>query len=168
MPNPLARAAIGSLLSVVVIAGCDRSTVNSESTRQADAEKPAVTESAPSLPRTPAPEGARVFIAEPADGAVVSSPFTVVFGAENLTIVPAGTESSEGGHHHLLVDAPLPDNLGLPIINNDSYRHFGGGQTRVELELAPGEHTLQLLLGDHLHVPHDPPIQSDVITVTVE
>lgn len=168
MLMPLSRTATGSLFAlVVVVAGCGREETAPAAAPQ-DQEAIAAEAAQPSLPRTAAPDGAKVFIVEPADGAVVASPFTVVFGAENLTIVPAGTESSAGGHHHLLVDAPLPNNLGLPIPNDDKYRHFGGGQTSVELTLEPGEHTLQLLLGDHLHVPHEPPVASSVITVTVE
>ena len=71
------------------------------------------------------------------------------------------------GHHHLIIDADLPD-LGMPIPANDSYIHFGDGSTATEITLEPGQHTLQMLLGDHLHVPHDPPIVSEPITITVE
>jgi hypothetical protein len=119
------------------------------------------------LPRTAAPAGAAVYLIEPTDGATVSSPVRVVFGLKGFGVAPAGVERTDAGHHHLLVDAGLPDNLGLPIPNDEQHRHFGGGQTEVELTLAPGRHTLQLLLGDHLHVPHDPPIASAVVTVEV-
>ena len=71
------------------------------------------------------------------------------------------------GHHHLIIDAPLPD-LTKPIPADANHIHFGGGQTEVTVDLAPGEHTLQLLLGDHAHMPHDPPIYSDILTVNVE
>lgn len=127
----------------------------------ADGAKPAA------LTRTPAPEGARAFIVEPADGATVSSPVKVVFGAENIGVAAAGTNEPGTGHHHLLVDVPLPD-FDQPIPSSDGYIHFGGGQTETTLELEPGKHELRLLFGDFRHVPHDPPIYSDVVTITVE
>lgn len=108
-----------------------------------------------------------VFILEPKDGATVKNPVKVVFGTENLAIVPAGTEHAQGGHHHLLIDTGLPP-LGEPIPKDEHYRHFGGGQTETEIRLEAGKHSLQLLLGDHNHIPHDPPIVSKVITITVE
>ena len=51
---------------------------------------------------------------------------------------------------------------------DEQHRHFGGGQTEVELTLPPGRHTLQLVLGDHLHIPHDPPVVSQPVTITVK
>ena len=115
----------------------------------------------------PAPEGARVYIISPADGATVTSPLTVVFGLSGMGVAPAGVEKKNTGHHHLIVDAELPD-MDEPIPADDHYRHFGGGQTEITLELDPGEHTLQLLLGDWSHVPHEPPVTSERITITVE
>ncbi|MCB1723339.1 MAG: DUF4399 domain-containing protein [Chromatiaceae bacterium] len=108
----------------------------------------------------------RAYIISPADGAVVSSPVTVVFGLEGFGVAPAGTQKEKTGHHHLIIDAPLPD-LGKPIPADEHYRHFGGGQTQTSVDLAPGRHTLQLLLGDHAHVPHAQPVYSDVVTITV-
>lgn len=119
------------------------------------------------LPRQPAPEGAAVYFIAPADGAVVSSPVTVKFGLRGMGIAPAGLDHPHTGHHHLLIDAPEVD-MGLPLPKTDQVRHFGGGQTEAAVELAPGAHTLQLLLGDYLHIPHDPPILSATVTVTVE
>ena len=84
-----------------------------------------------------------------------------------MGVAPAGVEKKHTGHHHLVVDAELPP-ANLPIPKSDNYRHFGGGQTEVTLELEPGTHTLQLLLGDHFHVAHDPPVVSEKITITVE
>lgn len=124
---------------------------------------------------TPAPEGASVYFVNLADGDTVSAPVTVVFGLTGMGVAPAGTEKEMTGHHHLLIDRPPlgegPDGAeeleyGLPA--DDNHVHFGGGQTEVTLDLAPGEHTLQLVLGDHSHVPHDPPVTSEVITITVE
>lgn len=119
------------------------------------------------LPRQPAPEGAAAYIISPADGAVVASPVTVRFGLRGMGVAPAGVERPATGHHHLLLDSPEVD-MGMPLPTTEQVRHFGGGQTETSLELAPGTHTLQLLLGDHLHIPHDPPVASETITVTVE
>lgn len=119
--------------------------------------------------RTPAPEGAATYIVSPADGATVSNPVTVVFGARSIGIAPAGVEWERTGHHHLLINVTvdeIPLDESLPA--TDAIRHFGGGQTEVTLDLPAGTHTLQLLMGDHDHIPHDPPIYSTPITVTVE
>ena len=118
------------------------------------------------LPRTPAPEGAAILFVEPTDGEEVTSPVTVTFGAVGITVVPAGDDTPASGHHHLIINAPMPD-FGLPIPKNDQYLHFGAGQTETTLELAPGTYELTMLMGDHLHVPHEPPIMSDTITITV-
>ncbi len=120
------------------------------------------------LPRTAAPENAEVYLLAPENGASVSSSFTVRFGLRGMGIAPAGVQSPNTGHHHLLIDVDElpPENLPLPA--TDQIRHFGLGQTETELELAPGQHTLQLVLGDALHIPHDPPVRSAVITITVE
>jgi len=119
------------------------------------------------LTRKPAPAGAMAYIIEPADGASVTSPVRVVFGLKGFGVAPAGVDRNDAGHHHLLVDTGMPADLGLPIANDETHRHFGAGQTEVELTLAPGRHTLQMLLGDHLHIPHDPPIASSVVTIEV-
>lgn len=116
---------------------------------------------------TPAPEGASARIISPADGATVTSPVTVEFGLAGMGVAPAGVQVDKTGHHHLLIDVDVPK-LDGPIPSDDNHKHFGGGQTQTTLELAPGEHTLRLLLGDHLHVPHDPPVMSDEVTITVE
>ena len=119
------------------------------------------------LPRSARPEGARVYFITPTDGETLTSPVTVRFGLEGMGVAPAGVEKSETGHHHLIIDAELPP-MNLPVPKSEHYRHFGMGQTEVTLDLAPGPHTLQLLLGDHLHIPHDPPVVSERITITVE
>jgi hypothetical protein len=119
------------------------------------------------LPRTASPEGARVFFISPTDGETVTNPITVVFGIEGMTVVPAGDNTAHSGHHHLLIDTDLPD-PGLPIPKDDNHVLFGDGSTAPEITLAPGEHTLQLMLGDHLHIPHDPPVVSEQITIRVE
>lgn len=119
------------------------------------------------LERSPSPEGARVYFIAPIDGEKLASPFVVRFGLTRMGVAPAGTQKEATGHHHLIVDADLPPS-DLPVPATDNYRHFGMGQTEVELSLPPGQHTLQLILGDHMHIPHDPPIVSDRITVIVE
>lgn len=119
------------------------------------------------LPRSPSPEGAELYFISPADGEVVKGPVTVRFGLRGMGVAPAGTMAEGTGHHHLIVDAPLPP-AGLPIPNDAQHLHFGKGQTETTLELPPGQHTLQLLLGDHSHIPHDPVVASEVITITVE
>jgi hypothetical protein len=119
------------------------------------------------LEPSPAPAGANVYFISPADGAVLSSPVTIRFGLANMGVAPAGVDRAATGHHHLLIDQPeLPD-LSLPLPATPTLRHFGGGQTEVTVELAPGQHTLQLLLGNHLHIPHQPPVMSGIITITV-
>jgi hypothetical protein len=133
------------------------------------AAAPAATAAAPTgLTRKPAPAGAMAYIIEPTDGARVTNPVRVVFGLKGFGVAPAGVDRNDAGHHHLLVDTGMPANLGLPIPNDEQHRHFGGGQTEVELTLPPGRHTLQMLLGDHLHIPHDPPIASSVVTIEVQ
>lgn len=114
------------------------------------------------------PEGASAYIISPKDGAVVSSPVLVQFGLANMGVAPAGVQKPATGHHHLLIDLEeLPD-LDAPMPADEQHRHFGGGQTQVELELAPGKHSLQLLLGDYVHRPHNPPVMSEKITITVK
>jgi predicted small lipoprotein YifL len=117
--------------------------------------------------RTPSGPNAKVFFIEPSDGAEVSSPVTVKFGIEGMDVVPAGMEKVHSGHHHVLIDTKL-ENFETAIPADDNHKHFGGGQTETQLELSPGKHTLQLVLGDHNHIPHDPVVQSDVITITVK
>jgi len=119
------------------------------------------------LPRTPAPPGASVFFVTPGDGATVSSPVTVKFGISGMAVAPAGTMTPGTGHHHLLIDTELA-NPDLPVPTDEQHVHFGKGQTETTLDLSPGSHTLQLVLGDGNHIPHEPPVMSDVITITVE
>ena len=116
---------------------------------------------------TPSPDGATTYIVSPADGERVTGPVTVVFGLRGMGVAPAGSETENTGHHHLLINTELPP-LDEPIPADDNHVHFGGGQTEVQLDLAPGEHSLQLLVGDLNHIPHDPPIMSEVVTITVE
>jgi hypothetical protein len=117
--------------------------------------------------RTPAPPGAYCYIGWPNNGEVVKSPFKVWFGLRGMGVAPAGVEKPNTGHHHLLIDTDLPP-MDEPIPNNKNHLHFGGGQTETVLDLPPGRHTLQLLLGDANHVPFNPPVMSKKITITVK
>ena len=121
----------------------------------------------PLLARTPAPPGAEVYFITPQDGAVVHNPITVRFGLKGMGVAPAGTQKDATGHHHLLIDTELPP-LDQPVPNDEHHKHFGAGQTETVITLPPGQHTLQLLLGDFAHIPHEPPVMSEKITITVE
>src|SRR5205807_4469800 len=88
------------------------------------------------------------------------------FGLRNMGIAPAGSDRENSGHHHLLIDTQLPP-LDKPIPNDFNHLHFGAGQTEAEITLKPGEHTLQLLMGDKDHIPHSPPVMSQRINVRV-
>jgi hypothetical protein len=118
--------------------------------------------------RTPSPPGAEAYIISPKDGATVSSPVTVVFGLKGMGIAPAGIAFENTGHHHLLIDTDTPPDLTKPLPATDKVVHFGKGQTEASVKLAPGKHTLQLLLGDQLHTPHNPAVMSKKITITVK
>ena len=121
---------------------------------------------APSSGRHSSAPNAKVYIESPVNGAYVPTTFTVRFGLSGMGIAPAGFDKPNSGHHHLIIDAPLPP-MDEPIPNNENYLHFGAGQTETSVTLTPGKHTLQLLLGDANHTPHDPPIFSQPITVYV-
>jgi hypothetical protein len=92
----------------------------------------------------------------------------VQFSIEGMDLAPAGTAQPNSGHHHLLIDTGLPADLSQPVVKGEQHIHYGQAQTEAEVTLAPGQHTLQLLLGDANHVPHDPPVVSEQITITVE
>lgn len=123
--------------------------------------------SASATPRTPAPHDAYVYIGWPLDGATVyGTHIKIWFGTRNFGVAPAGVAMRNTGHHHLLIDVPVPP-LDQPIPNDRNHLHFGLGQTEAVIELPPGKHTLQLLMGDADHVPHDPPLMSKRITIYV-
>ena len=118
--------------------------------------------------RTPSPAGAEVYIISPKNGATVKSPVTIEFGLKGMGVAPAGVKFENTGHHHLLIDTDVPADLNAPLPTSDNVRHFGKGQTEATIELKPGKHTLQLVLGDDKHTPHNPPVMSKKITVTVK
>jgi hypothetical protein len=117
--------------------------------------------------RTASPAGAEVYFIAPKDGETVTSPVTVKFGLKGMGIAPAGVAFENTGHHHLIIDADLPP-MDAPVPADAQHVHFGKGQTETKIELKPGKHTLQLLLGDQSHVPHNPPVASKKITITVK
>ena len=121
------------------------------------------------LAETAAPPNASVYIISPKDGDTVTSPFKVQFGLSGMGVAPAGVEKPNTGHHHLIIDSTLSaEELKAPIAADAKHMHFGGGQTEAMVTVPPGQHTLQLVLGDWTHVPFNPPIMSPVITVTVK
>jgi hypothetical protein len=124
---------------------------------------------APATAQTPYPTGASVYFINLNDGDTLSSPFKVQFGLVGMGVAPAGVEKPNTGHHHLIIDTTLSaDELKAPIPADAQHLHFGGGQTEAMVTLPPGQHTLQLVLGDWSHVPHVPPVMSPVIKVTVK
>ncbi|HJW23683.1 MAG TPA: DUF4399 domain-containing protein [Rhodocyclaceae bacterium] len=118
---------------------------------------------------TPAPPNAYLYIGWPNDGQVLPAgkPFRVWFGLRNMGVAPKDVKFPHTGHHHLLIDADLP--AADEVIPSDkNHLHFGAGQTETMVELPPGKHTLQLIMGDDQHIPHNPPIYSKKITITVK
>ena len=128
----------------------------------------AVAALAPAAAQTPSPAGAKVYFINLKDGAEVDSPFLVQFGLSGMGVAPAGVEKPNTGHHHLLIDTTMtPEQMKEPLPADDNHKHFGGGQTEAMVTLPKGQHTLQLLLGDWTHIPHEPPVMSEPITITV-
>jgi hypothetical protein len=117
----------------------------------------------------PAPDNAYLYIGWPNDGQTIPSgkPFRVWFGLRNMGVAPKGIEYPNTGHHHLLIDTELPP-ADQEIPSDRNHLHFGDGETETMIELPPGKHTLQLLMGDYKHVPNNPPVHSKKITITVK
>ena len=116
-----------------------------------------------------APADAKVYFIGLSDNQTVPKKFKVHFGLTGMGVAPAGTNREKTGHHHLLIDTDIATvGMNGPLPSTDKIKHFGGGQTETEVELAPGEHTLQLLLGNYVHIPHDKPVVSEKITVAVK
>jgi hypothetical protein len=118
---------------------------------------------------TPAAGNATLYIGWPNDGEVISGgkPFRVWFGLRNMGVAPKDVKIKNTGHHHLLIDTPLPAS-DKEIPSDRNHLHFGAGETETMVDLPPGKHTLQLLMGDDKHIPHDPPIRSKKVTITVK
>jgi hypothetical protein len=115
---------------------------------------------------TPSPPDAKAEFLDIKDGAVIGPKTTIHFGLRGMGVAPAGTKKTNTGHFHLLIDRDLPP-LDKPIPNDENHLHFGAGQTETSLTLPTGKHTLQLLLGDSAHFPHQPPVFSDPVVVNV-
>ena len=171
------RLALAGTAAVFALSGCGHSMRGhhgeAPSAMNASARATAPAKVAASTPvlasgykKVEAPTAARLYFVNLADGATVSSPVKVVFGLSGMGVAPAGIEKAGTGHHHLLVDVNEWD-ANAPLPANDNFRHFGAGQTEVSLDLKPGPHTLQLVLGDQNHIPHHPVVVSDRITITV-
>ncbi len=121
----------------------------------------------PAVAATPSPENALAYIIWPLDGTVIQGgKFWVRMGLRNMGVCPKGVNIPNVGHHHLLIDTELPP-LDEPIPSDRNHLHFGAGETEARIELPPGKHTLQLLMGDYDHAPHDPPVYSKKIAITV-
>lgn len=124
---------------------------------------------------TPSKSGAKQYFVNLKNGDVVSNPIKIIFGLSGMGVAPAGVAKANTGHHHLFIDRPA---LGKGEYGKDEYQdnipadekhiHFGGGQTETTITLSPGKHTLQLVLADENHIPHNPPVASEVITITVK
>jgi hypothetical protein len=117
--------------------------------------------------QTPSPQGARVYFINLKSGQHVKSPVLIQFGLSGMGVAPAGSMNMNTGHHHLIIDADTPP-AGMPIPMDEKHRHFGGGQTEMSVQLAPGNHSLQLVLADGAHIPHNPAVVSEKINVTVD
>jgi hypothetical protein len=168
MPSiPLRMLWLAALAAGVLATEATAQSTGKPPAPAAAAPAPSTATPAPATPRTPAPRDAYVYIGWPIDGATVNSNHIKVwFGTRNFGVAPAGVEKPNTGHHHLLIDVPLPP-LDQPIPNDHNHLHFGLGQTETVIELPPGTHTLQLLMGDANHVPFDPPVMSKRITIHV-
>ena len=160
------------LLLLTTVAGLATTRAMAQAPAPTPAPTPDHTHAAPAAgggtaARVTAPRDAYVYIGWPQDGQVINQTrFKVWFGTRNFGVAPAGVATRNTGHHHLLIDTPMPP-LDQPIPNDRNHLHFGLGQTETMLELPPGTHTLQLLMGDANHVPHDPPVVSRRITIQV-
>ena len=117
---------------------------------------------------SPSKNDALAYIVSPKNGEKVSNPVTIIFGLKNMGVAPAGVQKEHTGHHHLLINADQIPETNKPIPSDDNHRHFGKGQTEVTLTLPLGKNTLQLILGDHFHIPHNPPVISEKITIEVD
>lgn len=164
------KLALSPLVAALLLglSGCGgRESPGESANAAADAAQPSPAPVPAAFNRTTAPEGASVAILSPRQGDTARSPVRVVFDVQGMSLAPAGDATPATGHHHLLVDVTEfePDR---PLPADERHLHFGKAQTEAEIELPPGEHTLMLVLGDANHVPHDPPVRSEPIRITVE
>ncbi len=158
-----------AVAAVIGVAGCANNQAAVMSVAPTAPMK--VTASTPTLAagyvKVAATPGSSLYFVNLKSGETVSSPVLIQFGLRGMGVAPAGIEKAGTGHHHLLVDVAELD-VNAPIPTSDQHRHFGLGQTEVTLEMKPGQHTLQLLMGDQNHIPHHPVVMSERITITVK
>lgn len=159
----------GALSLIVLLTATACSQGGNDATEDSAAMEPAAeAPTAPAaMPRSGSVAGTTVFFVTPRDEATVSNPVVLNFAVTGMSVAPAGENTAMTGHHHVIIDAELPA-MDMPIPADANHVHFGDGSSSTELTLEPGEHTLQLVFADYLHIPHDPPIYSDRITITVE
>jgi Domain of unknown function (DUF4399) len=152
----------GVIIAATIAAAIGPASAQQPSTPPA---KPAASDTG----QSPAGAGARAYIINLKNGDTVTSPFKVQFGlTSNMGIAPAGTDKENVGHHHLLIDTTLtPEEMTQPVMSDEKHVHYGKGQTEAMVTLPPGKHTLQLVLANWTHIPFNPPVQSEVITITV-
>lgn len=110
----------------------------------------------------------KLYIISPTDGSTVKNPIKIIFGLSGMGVAPAGVEMANTGHHHLLIDLDILPDKNLPIPSDERHRHFGAGQTETSVNLTPGTHTLQLMLGDHYHMQFKKSVVSKKIIINVE
>ncbi len=162
---------VSAIFTAIALTAVSYFTVSCDNPADHDAHEGHDHSAAPMLPASPTkrPADATLYIISPKDGAEVGKNFTIQFGVKGMGVMPSGAykEGVATGHHHLVVDGETP-NLTVPFPKDETRIHFGGGQTETSLTLAPGKHTLQLVFADHNHIPHDPPLVSKTITVTVK
>ncbi len=169
MKSSLMSCAAVAVAAVVGLAGCANNQAPVMSVAPTAPMK--VNVSTPTLAagyvKVTATPGSSLYFVNLKSGETVSSPVLIQFGLRGMGVAPAGIEKAGTGHHHLLVDVAELD-VNAPIPTSDQHRHFGLGQTEVTLEMKPGQHTLQLLMGDQNHIPHHPVVMSERITITVK
>ena len=124
------------------------------------------------MPNSSSPDDARVYFVQPADGQIFDSQdqagIEVIFGLTGMQVSPAGIAEPNSGHHHLLINVEKLPDLTNPLPATDQVRHFGKGQTSTRVKLPMGKHRLQLIVGNQVHIPHSPPVMSDVIEIEVQ
>lgn len=139
---------LAAALSLMAALACSPATAEiSELVANAEAPRH------PWLSKQIAQTGAAAYFSNLKSGDTVQSPFVAKFGLSQWNLAPAKFNIARTGHHHLLIDKPLPIPPDTPIPFSDNYLHFGAGQMEAVLKLPPGRHTLRLLLANHEHVP---------------
>jgi len=165
----MTRKLVAAAATLALLAACSKSPDSADSAAgtAADTDEHAEhTPATPAIARTRAPAGATVFIDSPKEGDLVANPVRVVFGVTGVTVTPVDQPVENGGHHHLLIDTSLAS-AGVAIPTDAKHLHFGKGETETTVELSPGAHTLQLVLGDQRHVPFDPVVASQKVNIVV-